>query len=169
MRRLFVSGVLIAVTSAGCLRSTGGKAGEALLIGGAGAGFMYGVACADYGDGQHRCESTEAAVGGFAIIGALLGGLVLAIYSESHYKPPAIEEPPMPATVNAGAAPALFEPVEPRDPQVHAMTVAAHRAAWQGDCSALPALAQRVNAIDPVYYAQVFYPDPPIQRCMQAR
>jgi hypothetical protein len=165
MRRVFVSGVLVAVTSAGCLRSGGGKAGEGLAIAGAVAGFGYGVACADYHDGQHRCESTEANVAGFAILGAIIGGVVLAIYSESTYQPPVIEEPP----VNVGAAPALFEPVQPRDPQVHAMTVAAHRAAWEGDCSTLPALAQRVNALDPVYYTQVFYPDPPIQRCMQAR
>jgi hypothetical protein len=165
-------GIVLAfgIMSAGCLRSGGGKAGEGLVIAGASAGFVYGVACADYHDGQHRCDSDGANVLGVAILGALVGGLVLAVYSESTYKPPAIEEPatstPPP---NVGAAPALFEPVEPRDPQVHAMTVTAHRAAWQGDCSAVPALAQRVNALDPVYYTQVFYPDPAIQRCVQGR
>ncbi len=164
-------GIVLALglLSAGCLRSGGGKAGEGLAIAGASAGFVYGVACADYHDGQQRCESDEANVAGFVILGALVGGIVLAIYSETTYKPPVVEEPVAPPPTTVGAAPALFEPVEPRDPQVHAMTVTAHRAAWQGDCSALPALAQRVSALDPTYYAQVFYPDPAIQRCMQAR
>lgn len=167
MRRAMGIVIACGVMSAGCLRSGGGKAGEGLAIAGASAGFVYGVACADYTSSDHNCESTEANVAGFAILGAIVSGVVLAIYSEATYKPPAVEEPAAPA--NVGVAPALFEPVAPRDPQVHAMTVGAHRAAWQGDCSALPALAQRVNALDPVYYTQVFYPDPPIQRCMQAR
>lgn len=176
---MFVSGVLVAVTSAGCLRSGGGKAGEGLAIAGAVAGFGYGVACADYHDGQHRCESTEANVAGFAILGAIIGGIALAIYSESTYRPPAVAEPAAPATYPAagmlgapdgvGGMPALYEPVQARDPQAHQMTLAAHRAAWQGQCGALPALAQRVNALDPDYYTRVFYGDPAIQRCMQAR
>jgi hypothetical protein len=172
MRRPMGIVLALGLLSTSCLRSGGGKAGEGLAIAGASAGFVYGVACADYTSSEHNCESTEANVAGFAILGAIVGGIVLAIYSESTYKPPVVEEPAVPATyppVNVGAAPALFEPVAPRDPQVHAMTVTAHRAAWQGDCSALPALAQRVNALDPTYYTQVFYPDPAIQRCMQAR
>jgi hypothetical protein len=180
MRRAMGIVLAFGIMSAGCLRSGGGKAGEALMIGGASAGFVYGVACADYHDGQHRCDSTDAQVAGFAILGALVGGVVLAIYSESTYKPPALEEPAAPATYPAagtavgapdgvGGVPALYEPVQARDPQAHQMTIAAHRAAWQGQCGALPALAQRVNALDPEYYTRVFYGDPAIQRCMQAR
>lgn len=163
MRRALGTLLVFGVMAAGCLRSPGGKAGETL----AGAGFVYGIACADYGDGQHRCESTDAQLLGAAILIALVGGTALAIYSEATYKPPAVAEPA--AMPEGGAMPALYEPVAARDPEAHELAVEAHRAAWQGQCAGLAALAQRVNAIDPEYYASVFYPDPAIQRCMQAR
>jgi hypothetical protein len=131
------------------LRSPGGKAGETLAIAGAGAGFVYGIACADYHDGQERCESTDAHVLGAVILFALVGGTALAIYSEATYKPPVVEQP--------------------ASPNAQQLTFEAQQAALQGRCEALPALAQQVNALDAEYYTRVFYGDPAIQRCMQAR
>jgi len=170
----------------GCVHSTGGKVGVGLVAVGATSGFVYGVACADYASSDHNCESTGANVLGFAILGAIIGGVAIAIVSEHHYKPPAVPEPtwgpppsappgapaawagPPPADAEepgAASAPALYEPIQARDPMARQLTLQAHRAATQGQCAGVPAAAARVQELDAEYYARVFAPDAAIARC----
>ena len=170
---------LFVMATSGCFRSAGGKAGVALAGVGAASGFVYGVSCADYTSSDHNCESTGATVLGFAILGAIIGGIVIAVVSEQHYRPPAIPEPgampPAPAATAPGASPdgdddampAVYEPIQARDPMAHQLTIQAHRAAFRGQCAGLPAAASRVRALDAEYYARVFAADAAIARCQR--
>jgi hypothetical protein len=157
-------GLVLAVgLLAGGCRTTGGKLGGTLAGTGAIVGLITTPICAGEPDAG-GCTSSEKDALGLIALGAIVGGVAIAIISEASYKRPVVTEP-----VESPAMTTLSEPVAARDPQAHEMTVEAHQAAWQGQCAGLPALAQRVDALDADYYARVFYADPAIQRCMQSR
>jgi hypothetical protein len=81
------------VASSGC-RTTGGKLGGSL----AGAGVIFGtitttVCAGDDIDGEPDCSSSQKDVLGALALGAIVGGVTIAIISEARYKPPAMNEP----------------------------------------------------------------------------
>jgi hypothetical protein len=144
VRRAVVVVGALAVASSGC-RTTGGKLGGTLAGTGAIAGLIANTVCSPDPDGQPGCHDADAV--GYVIAAAIIGGVAIAIVSEATYEPPA----PAP------------------DQQAKQLTVEAHEAASSGQCASLPVLAQRVNALDADYYTRVFYVDPAIRHCMQAR
>ena|SRR5690242_16409650 len=81
----------LCVASSAC-HTTGGKLGGTLAGTGAIFGLITTPICAGEPD-PDGCSSSEKDALGLIALGAIVGGVAIAIISEARYKPPAMNDP----------------------------------------------------------------------------